>query len=247
MKIKEFSALRFYGKSVCRNCEILLLLIFFAKIAWNQCSFLFCKTIFTIVFSYRSVEKWIIYFYQMNISSNQLFTHWYFHEILAKMREGKLLKFPHHSVEKRKIHCHTYYFSSNHFRVKFFSKTLIWRKICEKTVALKFRNFHTVLHGFLCEKIAWNQRIHCFFKEFFFSFSWSKNKFFAFSHCAKRKLYILWKLRKFTLIFFSNFWIKKLLNSWFDEYFLGESKFFIFSHCDRVLTNFAFSNHFSFF
>ena len=94
---------------------------------------------------------------------------------------------------------------------------------------------------------AWNQRIHCFFKEFFFSFSWSKNKFFAFSHCAKRKLYILWKLRKFTLIFFSNFWIKKLLNSWFDEYFLGESKFFIFSHCDRVLTNFAFSNHFSFF
>ena len=140
------------------------------------------------------------------------------------------------------------------FRLKFFSKTLIWRKICEKTVTVKFRNFHTVLATqrgtfiiFLPLIFTWNQRIHCFFKEFFFSFSWSKNKFFAFSHCAKRKLYILWKLRKFTLIFFSNFWIKKLLNSWFDEYFLGESKFFIFSHCDRVLTNFAFSNHFSFF
>ena len=36
------------------------------------------------------------------------------------------------------------FFSSKWFTVKFFSKTLIWRKMCEKTVALKFRNFHTV-------------------------------------------------------------------------------------------------------
>ena len=28
--------------------------------------------------------------------------------------------------------------------VKFFSKTSIWRKICHKTVAVKFHNFHTV-------------------------------------------------------------------------------------------------------
>ena len=36
------------------------------------------------------------------------------------------------------------FFPSNQFIVKFFSKTLIWRNFCEKTVALKFRNFHSV-------------------------------------------------------------------------------------------------------
>ena len=40
------------------------------------------------------------------------------------------------------------------------SKTLIWRKICRKTVAVKFRNFHSLigLHGvkFFCNAItAW--------------------------------------------------------------------------------------------
>ena len=43
--------------------------------------------------------------------------------------------------------------------VKFFSKTLIWRNFCEKTVAVKFWNFHSVcalVKSFLKE-IPWNQ------------------------------------------------------------------------------------------
>ena len=36
------------------------------------------------------------------------------------------------------------FFSSNRFTVKYFSKTLIWRKFCVKTVAVKFRDFHNV-------------------------------------------------------------------------------------------------------
>ena len=48
---------------------------------------------------------------------------------------------PLHSVEIQEILCHAKYFLSNQFIVQFFSKTLIWRKICEKTVAVKFRNF----------------------------------------------------------------------------------------------------------
>ena len=49
-----------------------------------------------------------------------------------------------HSVEKREIHCHANFFLSNQFIVKFFSKTLIWRNFCTKTVAVQFRNFHSV-------------------------------------------------------------------------------------------------------
>ena len=36
------------------------------------------------------------------------------------------------------------FFSSNQFRLKLFSKKLLSRKFCEKTVAVKFCNFHTV-------------------------------------------------------------------------------------------------------
>ena len=36
------------------------------------------------------------------------------------------------------------FFSSNQLRVKFFSKKLISRNFCEKMMAVKFRNFHTV-------------------------------------------------------------------------------------------------------
>ena len=43
------------------------------------------------------------------------------------------------------------FFPSNQFIVKFFSKTLIWRNFCEKTVALKFRNFHSVIR----EELIW--------------------------------------------------------------------------------------------
>ena len=38
-------------------------------------------------------------------------------------------------VEKRESHCHANIFPSNQFVVKFFSKTLIWRNFCEKTMA----------------------------------------------------------------------------------------------------------------
>ena len=40
------------------------------------------------------------------------------------------------------------FFSSNWFTVKFFSKTLIWRNFCERTVAVKSRNFHSTVWKF---------------------------------------------------------------------------------------------------
>ena len=51
-----------------------------------------------------------------------------------------------HSVEKRKIHCHTNFFPSNQFIVKLFSKRLIWRNFCENIVAENFHNFHCVCY-----------------------------------------------------------------------------------------------------
>ena len=39
---------------------------------------------------------------------------------------------------------HASFFPSNQFIVKFFAKSLIWRNFCGKTVAVKFRNFHSV-------------------------------------------------------------------------------------------------------
>ena len=53
----------------------------------------------------------------------------FFHFVFSTLYCGK------HRVEKRAIHCHTkLIFSSNQFTVQFFSKTLIWRKICKKSV-----------------------------------------------------------------------------------------------------------------
>ena len=46
----------------------------------------------------------------------------------------KVVKLTLHSVEKREIHCHAIFFSSNQFRLKFFSKTLISRIFSEKMV-----------------------------------------------------------------------------------------------------------------
>ena len=40
------------------------------------------------------------------------------------------------------IHCHANFFPSNQSVANFFSKTLIWRIFCEKTVAVRFSNFH---------------------------------------------------------------------------------------------------------
>ena len=48
----------------------------------------------------------------------------------------------HYGKTRNSLPCN--FFPSNQFVVKFFSKTLIWRNFCEKTVAMKFRNFHSV-------------------------------------------------------------------------------------------------------
>ena len=50
-------------------------------------------------------------------------------------------------VEKREIHCHANFFPSTQFIVKFFSEMLIWRNFYEKSVAVKFRNFHSAQCG----------------------------------------------------------------------------------------------------
>ena len=79
---------------------------------------------------------------------------------------------------------------SNQFIVKFFSKTLIWRNFCEKTVAEKFRNFHSVKiteiysHTFLA-KFSWKCRfygilLNGWFVEIFFAV----RKFFLFPRCV---------------------------------------------------------------
>ena len=49
------------------------------------------------------------------------------------------------NVEKREILYHEIILSSNQITVQFFSQPLIWRKFCEKKVAVKFSNFHTAL------------------------------------------------------------------------------------------------------
>ena len=59
---------------------------------------------------------------------------------------------PHtHSVEKRENHCHAIFFrqinleQSSLFRQSsLFSEKFLWRNFCEKMMAVKFRNFHTV-------------------------------------------------------------------------------------------------------
>ena len=62
-----------------------------------------------------------------------------------------------HSVEKREIHCHANFFRQTNL--------LIWRNFCEKTVAVKFRNFYRLhLHTVwktkkfsLTKFFLWNQ------------------------------------------------------------------------------------------
>ena len=75
-----------------------------------------------------------------------------------------------HSVEKREIHCHAIFFSSNQLRVKFFSKKLISRNFCEKMVTAKFRNFQ----GFFSQKF---RQITILVKKF--TINWFDGKKFA--------------------------------------------------------------------
>ena len=49
-----------------------------------------------------------------------------------------------------------FFFPLNQFIVKFFSKTLIWRNFCERSV-YKFRNFHSCC-AVLCDTTVWKFR-----------------------------------------------------------------------------------------
>ena len=81
-------------------------------------------------------------------------------------------------MEKRKIHCHANIFSSNQLRVKFFSKKLIWRNFCDKIVAVKFHNFHSVLHSV---KIALTYFHHCISAQKFREIKWFDDHWKMFS------------------------------------------------------------------
>ena len=50
------------------------------------------------------------------------------------------------------------FFSSNQFRVKFFSKKLLSRNFCEIIVAVKLRNFHTVWCNLLLWPRVWSKK-----------------------------------------------------------------------------------------
>ena len=58
--------------------------------------------------------------------------------------EREFVAFLHSQCGKTRNSLPHKYFTSNQLTVKFFSKTLIWRIFCEKTVAVNFRNYHTV-------------------------------------------------------------------------------------------------------
>ena len=94
---------------------------------------------------------------------------WKIREINESWRFTWFDRFDEKIAWLQKIHCHAKFFPSNQFIVKFFSKMLIWRNFCEKTVAVKFRDFHSVnwLHEifFRLDKIV---RFSTLFKQFFF-------------------------------------------------------------------------------
>ena len=54
------------------------------------------------------------------------------------LHDWKFVIFPHSQCGKTKNSLSRKFFPSNQFAVKFFSKTLIWRKFCEKTLTVKF-------------------------------------------------------------------------------------------------------------
>ena len=71
------------------------------------------------------------------------------------LHDWKFVIFPHSQCGKTKNSLSRKFFPSNQFAVKFFSKTLIWRKFCEKTLTVKFRNFHTEIFKLECTQ-CWN-------------------------------------------------------------------------------------------
>ena len=79
-----------------------------------------------------------------------------------------------HSLEKQKITAKQIFFRQTKIIVNFFSKTLIWRNFCGKTVAVKFRNFHSVC------VVAWN-----IFPEINFQHDLLVKKLFSRNFCEK--------------------------------------------------------------
>ena len=101
-----------------------------------------------------------------------------------------------------------FFLSVNQSTVKFFSKTLIWRKICEKT-AVKFRNFHRVSHYTTVEisefysqgYFAKIRQINALLKNFTRLIWREKNSRFSSAVCT------VWKFTEFSsTIFILKFW-----------------------------------------
>ena len=84
---------------------------------------------------------------------------------------------------RNSLHASQIFFPSNQFVIKFFSKMLIWRNFCDKTVAAKFRNFHSV---------------HCAVGDLKISF-FTKFLLISTLHCALqcKRATTLWILRNF--------------------------------------------------
>ena len=152
-------------------------------------------------------------------SSNQLFSNCSKTVDLTKfspnLSVSKFPQFSHcgvHTVENRKIHCHANFFPSNHSIVKFFSKMLIWRNFCEKTLAVKFCDFHSVV----CRRCA--SILHCEKKRFVKSNFMKSKSWFDAKFVEKRVENTVSSCRNFTAIIYSqNFReINVLTPNWFD-------------------------------
>ena len=130
-------------------------------------------------------------------------------------------------------------FSSNQSRVKFFSKKLISRNFCNKAVAAKFRNFHTVsrkLHFSVKSAFLPKKLLKSWFHELFFR--WERNVY-RFS-----KVWILFfdthsvEITKFcchsfvTKIPWNQLFTKELYSRliWRKKIYVEGSEFFVFPH-----------------
>ena len=101
-----------------------------------------------IIQSYKTIQIKIRIFCEIDILFK---SQCIFHSIF--LRETKFSRyklknnFPRNSTvwKNEKFTWHAKYFSSNQFRVKFLKvRKLLWRNFCDKMVAVKFHNFHTV-------------------------------------------------------------------------------------------------------
>ena len=112
-----------------------------------------------------------------------------------------------------------FFFSSNQFIEKFFCKTLIWRNFCEKTLAIKFSNFHNV-----CLLFWIMFALHCIV--------WILQKLLSiaifFSHFREIKAFRT-KLHCMVIA-------RIFLKNWFHEILSSDSKCFVLPHCTTSKT-----------